>query len=228
MSSPNVFSLPDDFVKLVEFEAEDDATAPRSLLDDPEMIAEYIATMPTYPGNPDRSEAQAERRNNDPTFEPDLEAFALKLAKAGKMLQRDIAALEEWEADIRRRRRMRELRLENLRGYLAWYMRAWALDRAKDHMLSLWTAKSPPKVEVEDVAKLPGAYKRITATLDYDAIPGDVLEFLLAFVDTPDVAPLRKAEIEVKKQPIIDAFRDTGEVPDGVEIDATRKHVVWR
>ena len=223
MSGPNVYGLDPEFLALVDFEDEENPEGVKSLLDDPAMVADHMAPLEPVARIFESASMMT------PEHRAELDAFIRRVAMAGKMLARDVDSLKEWRADVDRRIRMREQRYENLRAYLAWFMRAWGIDKAKDTRISVWTAKSPPSVTVEDEAAVPSAYKRVESRIEYGLIPGDVLEFLLAYTDADgETSAHARTSVEVMKAPIIEAFRETGEVPNGVSIDATRKHVVWR
>lgn len=83
----------------------------------------------------------------------------------------------------------------------------------KDAVVTVYTQKNPPSVEVITTSKVPEEYRRMQ--MKY-MTPQEVRDYELQ---------MYVAEEEVMKSKIVDHFKETGEVVNGVEIHTDNRHV---
>lgn len=131
-------------------------------------------------------------------------AFGEKVLAVARMVKNNLAeanAIKQEEARLSARRKARENAADRLKTWLCEVMQIAAKDKIKDEILTVTCQNSPPSVQV----------------LDWKAIPQEYF---------------RSIEIDpstlVDKKAVVEHFKETGEIVPGVEIDATKKHVVIR
>lgn len=137
------------------------------------------------------------------------------LAKVVKQMDAEADLLDSHIAAVEVKRDARRRRIENIKAWMHSSMLGYGIDKVQSPLGTVRLQRnSQPAVDVTDEAAVPWKYRTLTASLPF----GRAMEIL-------NDAEIAAAQGHVKKQAIIEDFKASGEVPEGVEIDATRQHV---
>lgn len=139
-----------------------------------------------------------------------VEADLLSLGRAIKTLVANDKALEDHQAEVAVKRLALQSRIEYLKGYTLNLCLQTGIERAKDALVTVYTQRNNPSVDVEDAGAVPDEYKRATLVLPLAEVPAHLRD---------------RADVQVLKQAILDAFKSDGVVPDGVRIETAARHL---
>ena len=126
----------------------------------------------------------------------------LKIGNIGKLvleLKSDVAAIKTEEDRLLRRRQGYISKMEWLKLYLLTEMTSTNIAKVKEDVISVSVQNSPPSCEVIELEQIPEQYIRV--------IP---------------------EQHEADKKAIIEHFKTTGEIINGVDLIRDKKHVVIR
>lgn len=127
------------------------------------------------------------------------EQFDEKVENIGKLilsLKADAEAVKLEEQRLAKRRKTLDEKAEWLKGYLQDELTNTGVEKVKGVLLTVSLRKNPPSINVVDVMQIPDRFWRVI----------------------PEVR-------EPDKKAIIEQFKATGEIIDGVEIVTDKKHL---
>lgn len=99
------------------------------------------------------------------TIEQDLTVKAGNMAALMKCIEGDISVMKAEEQRLADRRRATENRLKWLKDYIKEGMELAGLDKIKTATFTIALQNNPPRVEIDDMAKIPKQY--IIETISY-------------------------------------------------------------
>lgn len=139
-----------------------------------------------------------------------VEGDLLKLGRVLKTLLTNQEALMQHQAETAGRLRAVENRIAYLKGYMLNLCLQTGIERVKDALVTVYTQRNNPSVEVEDAGAVPEEYKRATLVLPLQDVPAHLRE---------------RADVQVLRQQILEDFKADGVVPDGVRIETDARHL---
>lgn len=138
-----------------------------------------------------------------------VEGDLLKLGKALKALDLTDGALETHALAIAHRRQSIANRREYLKGWMLNLCLQMGIERVKDPLVTVYTQRNNPSVEVLDEAAVPVEYKRATLVMPLADVPAELRD---------------KADVQVLKQQILEDAKQ-GVIVDGVHIERESRHL---
>jgi predicted hydrocarbon binding protein len=138
----------------------------------------------------------------------------LALAKVILSLEAEASVLEQQAGRLMGRARARHSRSDFLKNWMKLTLESIDMSRVKDAFVTVWLQSSPPSVEVLDETTVPAEFQRAVLRLPFAFVPPGLRGYL--------------QHLDVDKVAILAQVKRTGEVPAGVSVRTTEKHVRLR
>ena len=141
----------------------------------------------------------------------DLRTKVLTLAKVLGGLDAEADLLEQHARLLLSKAQARRSRVRLLKNWMRLQMDAAGVYRLKDPFVTVWLQRSPPAVDIVDEASAPPEFSRAVLRLPLGLVPSDLRGFL--------------QHLDFDRNAILDYVKSTGEVPPGVAIRSTERHL---